>query len=73
MTWVGRGVCGAALLPATQGSVEAGAWPARSFVYEAKAGHQGGAEGQVATWLMSGQPCILRRCLVPSFVSLVHP
>ena len=50
MTWVGRGVCGAALLPATQGSVEAGTWPARPFIY--KAGHQGRAEGQVATWLM---------------------
>ena len=34
MTWVGRGVCGAALLPAaTQGNVEAGTWPARPFIY----------------------------------------
>ena len=46
-------------------SVEAGAWPERPFVYEAKAGHQGRAEGQVATGLMWGQPYILRRRLSP--------
>ena len=59
MTWVGRGVCGVALLPATQGSVAAGTWPARPYIYNAEAGHQGRAEGQVATWLMWGQPCFL--------------
>ena len=32
MTWVGRHVCGAALLPATQGNVEVGTWPARPFI-----------------------------------------
>ena len=48
MTWVGHDVCGAALLPAVQGSMVAGTWPARLFVYNAKAGHQARAEGQVA-------------------------
>ena len=52
MTWVGRDVCGAALLPAMQGDVEAGTWPARPSVYDAKAGHQGRAEGRAATWSM---------------------
>ena len=49
MTWVGRHVCRVALRPAMQGGIEAGTWPARLFVYTAKAGHQGRAEGQVAT------------------------
>ena len=49
MTWVGRGVCGSDLPLAMQGNMEAGTWPARLFVYNAKAGHQGRAEGQVAT------------------------
>ena len=47
-----------------QGNVEADdRWPSRPFI--CKAGHQGRAEGQVATWLIRGPPCILRRCLSP--------
>ena len=71
MTWVGRHVCGAAVLPATQGNVEADTWPSRPFL--CKAGHQGRAEGQVATWLMWGPPYILRRCLSPRLFPLCTP
>ena len=71
MTWVGRRVCGAVLLLATQGDVGAGMWPTRPFI--SKAGHQGRAEGQVAAWLMWGQPYILRRCLPPRLVPLCTP
>ena len=62
---------GSALLPAMQGGVEAGTWPARPSIYEAKAGHQGRAEGQVATWLRWGQPYTLRRCLSPRLLPAV--
>ena len=37
MTWVGRRVCGAVLLLATQGDVGAGMWPTRPFISEAGA------------------------------------
>ena len=69
MTWVGRGVCGAALLPATQGSMEAGTWPAWPFLYNTEAGHQGRAEGQVATWSIVRSALPPTPLPVPSFVS----
>ena len=36
-----------------------------TVVISFKAGHHGREEGQAATWLIQGPPCILRRCMLP--------
>ena len=71
MTWVGRHVCGAALLPATQGNVEAGTWPTRPFILQGRTpGASGGAGSDVVDVGSALHPTALP---VPSFVSPVHP